>query len=76
MISGIISLALQAIVPLINLFIRNAQKNAEMKAKMFKMVEDHSKNVMKNVSIRRDLEELRAQARKPVETKKDENRVP
>jgi len=64
MISGIISLVLQLAVPLINLFVRNAQKKAEMKNKMFKMVENHTKNVMRNVQLRRNLENLRSEARK------------
>ena len=71
MISGIINLVLQAAIPLINFFVKNAEKNREMKEKMFKAVENHSKNVIKNVSLRRDLEELRKQAR----AKQDDNRI-
>jgi len=71
MISGIINLILQAAIPLINFFVKNAEKNREMKEKMFKAVENHSKNVTKNISLRRDLEELRRQAR----AKPDDNRI-
>lgn len=69
MISSIMSLLLEAALPLINFFVRNAERNREMKSKMFKVVENHSKNVMKNVSLRRDLEDLRDTVRRP----KDKN---
>lgn len=71
MIAGLITLVLEAAIPLINLFIKNAERNREMKDKMFKMIEKHSSAVMKNVSLRRDLEDLRADIKKHNEDMKN-----
>lgn len=64
MISGILALILDAAIPLINFFIRNSVKNAEAKDKMFKLIENHSNDVMKTVSVRRDLDDLRREIKR------------
>lgn len=72
MIASIITLAMQIALPLINLFIKNAERKRALKESMFKIIEQHSKNILRNVQLNRELEELRSQARKPNEDKQNE----
>lgn len=59
MIAALITSVIDLAMPLINLFIRNSEKNREMKEKMFKMIENHSSKIQENVTLRRGYEDIR-----------------
>ncbi len=54
-----LSLLVQLGLPIVEFFIRNAQRKDEMKKKMYEFMEKHNDNILENPRLRKDYLELK-----------------
>ncbi len=64
MIQTIITLGLQAALPIITWFFKRSQKNQDVKERMYALIDEQCKGIMKNNNLRRQYDRLRAESQK------------
>ena len=56
---NVISLILQAAIPLINIFVKRSEKKSEMKRKMFEFARKYDEQVLANAKLRQEYDQLK-----------------